>query len=677
MSGSNGVTVAEELLLLSMDEEYGEAITIPARNLGYALAGAVLMELSLKERIDTDSNTLIVTNPEPVGDDLLDPVLADIVETSGEPRNPEFWVRRVAGRSEDLRRQTLGRLAEQGVVEADDSGLFSLSRNARHARYRSAPQSEHKATGIRSRISQVIFSDEIPDIRSIVIIGLAHACDMFKHILSETEAEAASERIELVSRLELLNRQVVDAIQNLTLVESQSLRRTIEESGGGWPRAAGHLPLLGHALQFRNGLQNFFVKQYLELGPVFEVSALGRKQVVLAGPEANKFYQREGKDYIQSSRTIWPGFTEQYGANKVLPSLDGADHLRLRKALRDSYSRRVLLHHLPEATAVIDSELADFSLDRPYAVQRLTQRIVVQQLGILMAGTTSREYVDDIAKYTRMLVMVDMLHLYPKIITYRPKYRRATSRVRELFEHLIATHDTGSSKLEGHDLIDALVELRRSSPDFLTDTDLFLNMMGPYLAGIDTSSSSTSFMLYALLKQPELLEQVREEADQAFRNGIPTAEDLRNMPITHNVIMETLRLYPIVPVVPRTVVNSVNFGGYWIPAGTDIWLAIVVPHHLPEIYSDPEVFDIDRFSPERQEHKQPGAFAPFGLGMHSCIGQGAAQAQIALMVSTILHRAEISLDPPDYQLKVKYLPVPRPSFDFRIRISNWRNAPNT
>ncbi len=676
MSNSIGTTVAEELLLLSMDEEYGEALTIPARNLGYALAGAVLMELSLLERIDTGTDTLNVTNSEPVGDDLLDPVLADIVDTSGEPRTPEFWVRRIASGSEALRQKTLERLAEQGAIEADDSGLFSLSRKTRHARYHSAPQSQQDVADIRLRISQVIFSDEIPDIRSIVLIGLANACDMFKHMLSETEYEAASERIELISRLELLNRSVVDAIQNLTLSESQFLRREMQKSGGGWPTASGHLPLLGHALQFRNGLQSFLVKQYQELGPVFEVSLPRQKQVILAGPEANQFYQSEGKDYFQSNRAMWRGFTDQYGASKMITALDGADHLRLRKELRNNYSRRVILHHLPEATAAIDRELEEFSLNRPYAIHRLTQRVVIQQLGILMAGNAAQDYVEDIKQYARLIDMVYLLRLYPKITRYKPKYRRAASRMRKLLEDVIITHDTGLSKDEDPDLVDTLLELRRTSPDFLTDTDLFINMLGPYMAGIDTSSGSTSFMLYTLLKQPGLLEQVREEADRAFLSGAPTADDLRNMPTTHEVIMETLRLYPIVPVLIRTVANSFKFGEYWIPAGTNVWLASTVSHHLPEVYPDPYVFDVGRFSPERREHRQPGAYAPFGLGMHSCLGQGAAQAQMALIVATILHRAEIALDPPDYELKVDHWPIPRPSLGCRIRVSKWRDEPS-
>ena len=145
------------------------------------------------------------------------------------------------------------------------------------------------------------------------------------------------------------------------------------------------------------------------------------------------------------------------------------------------------------------------------------------------------------------------------------------------------------------------------------------------------------------------------------------------MPVTQRAILETLRLYPIVPVMVRTVANSFEFGGYWIPAGTSVWVAMPVSHHLPEIYPEPQRFDIDRFLPERREHGQPGAFAPFGYGPAQLPGTGGGPVvQMALINATILHRADIALDPPGYRLKLDSIPVPTPNRSFKIRVTRWR-----
>ncbi len=669
------ITFAEELLLLVMDEEYGEALNIPARTLSYALAGASLMDLALENRIDTGVEALVVTNPEPLGDSLLDPMLADIVALPGNPRTPDFWVRRVAERSEELRIATLERLAARGIVEADDSGFFSFSRLAQRGRRYSATQVQQEQP-VRLRILQVIFSDEIPDIRDIVIIGLAHACGIFPFILSEAEYQEARERIEFISRLELLSRSVIEAIQNLTLAESQALRRTIQEKGGGWPRASGYLPFIGHILQLREGTEAFLTEQYRRLGPVFEISLFSRKYLTLAGPEANRFFLRSGKDYLQASREIWPDFCQEFGATKVIAALDGAEHLRLRKAMRDGYSRKPLLQNLSETVAIIDYEMSQWPMNHPITGFYHIQRMGMYQLGLVMAGTPARDHVKDLIDFLHALEFTLLMRMYPKFMLRMPKVRRARARIRLLFERVLMAHEPTLRAGEEPNLVDALMELRHSSPEFMTDTDLLVNVMGPYLAGADTSTGAASFMLYMLLKRPDLLEPVREEADRLFADGTPTPEGLQNMPVTQRVILETLRLYPIVPIQPRTAVNTFNFGGYWIPAGTEVWLAMTVPHHLPEIYRDPDEFDIDRFTPERREHSQPGVFAPFGLGMHSCLGQGAAQIQMALLVATILHRAEIALDPPDYELKISHTPMPKPNPGFRFRVLKWRHTPS-
>ena len=666
------LNIAEELLLLVMDEDNGAATSVPARTLGYALAGAVLLELALQGRIDTTLETLEVTDPTPLNDNLLDPVLSDIVAVSQDGhRNPEFWVRRVAERSEELRSLTLERLTAAGVVEADDTGFYSLSRLVARARRYPATGGQYEQE-VWLRVLRTIFSDDIPDTRDIVIISLAHACDIFQRLLPADEYEAAQERIELISRLEMLSRSVIDGIRNLTLAEAYAQRRRIQEKGGGWPRASGYLPVIGHALQFRNTINGFLTEQYRNLGPVFEISLLGKKWLVLAGPEANRFLLQDGKECLHTDHVAWQGFAQQFGGTRALSGMDGPEHVRLRRLMRDGYSRGQLVKDPAQVVAIVDNEMRQWPDNRPVSVFPSVQRMVVDQLGTLMSGISPRENVEDILTFIHALEMVYMARMYPRFMAHTPKVRRARRRVEALFERVLAAHEPALSAGGTPNLSDTLMEMRRSTPDFITDTNLFVDSMGPFLAGADTSSAATSFMLYSLLKNPDVLERVREEADQLFADGVPTAAGLNAMPVTQRAIQETLRLHPIVPVMVRTVANSFEFAGYWIPAGTSVWVAMPVSHNLPELYPDPERFDIDRFLPERREHGRPGAYAPFGFGPHSCLGQGAAQVQMTLITATILNRAEIALDPLDYRMRLDSIPVPTPHRSFKIRLTRWR-----
>jgi cytochrome P450 len=95
---------------------------------------------------------------------------------------------------------------------------------------------------------------------------------------------------------------------------------------------------------------------------------------------------------------------------------------------------------------------------------------------------------------------------------------------------------------------------------------------------------------------------------------------------------------------------------------------MTVPHFLPELYPEPEKFDIDRFSHPRNEHRQRGAYAPFGLGDHTCLGAGITEIQLMVTMATIFHDYQFEIDPPTYTLKIEHEPTPAPSKDFQVKV---------
>ena len=82
-------------------------------------------------------------------------------------------------------------------------------------------------------------------------------------------------------------------------------------------------------------------------------------------------------------------------------------------------------------------------------------------------------------------------------------------------------------------------------------------------------------------------------------------------------------------------------------------------------------FDPDRY--DRREHLQPGAYAPFGRGTHSCLGQSLAEVLMGICAARLFHRLDISLESPDYVLKTKTAPTPGPAMSFKIKVDGQRN----
>ena len=197
----------EEILLLLLRDDDGKFTTIPQSSMDRAIAGAVLMELAMENRIDTDLEHLILIDATPVGDSLLDPTLAMIAE--GKESDARHWVEQTAQRAPEIREEALDRLVEQGILEREDDRFLWVFRSRRY------PMVDgHAEREVKLRIMGVLFSNEIPSPRDVVIICLAHACGIFGELLSKRELEQASARIEQVRKLDLIGQAMSQSIQD-------------------------------------------------------------------------------------------------------------------------------------------------------------------------------------------------------------------------------------------------------------------------------------------------------------------------------------------------------------------------------------------------------------------------------------------------------------------------------
>ena len=109
------------------------------------------------------------------------------------------------------------------------------------------------------------------------------------------------------------------------------------------------------------------------------------------------------------------------------------------------------------------------------------------------------------------------------------------------------------------------------------------------------------------------------------------------------MINESLRLVTPLPFNVRQAVRDTELLGYFIPAGTNINLWPGLNHRLPELWTDPEKFDPDRFAKPRTEHKRHRyAFAPFGGGAHKCIGMVFGQLEVKTVIHRLLRQYRLS-----------------------------------
>ena len=201
---------AEEIILLMLHDDDGKFAHVPSWSVDRALAGAVLMDLALENRIDTDTENLVLVDPTPVGDSLLDSTLAEIA--AGEQRDARYWVEETAKKADEIREESLNRLVAAGVLEPQEDRFLWVFRSRRYPVVDGTAERE-----VKLRVMGVLFSDEIPDPRDVVIIALADACGIFRELLSKRELEQATPRIEQVRKLDLIGQAMARTIQDMEI----------------------------------------------------------------------------------------------------------------------------------------------------------------------------------------------------------------------------------------------------------------------------------------------------------------------------------------------------------------------------------------------------------------------------------------------------------------------------
>ena len=660
--------VTEELLLLIMDAENGGIRhSLPAHRRDAVIAGAVLMDLALENRIDTDPERLFLIDPAPVDDDLLDPVLRDIAGETGT-HDTAYWISRTARHGAAIRKKALDRLIGHRILEAEANGLVFPSRLVARA-HRYPTRDGETVKEVQSRVMTTLFSEDIPEPRDVIIIGLAAACDVFESILSREELGDVRERIATISRLDLMGRTIRESMRTVKPeTPSATVVRPLEEI----PEVPG-FPLAGNAFQMAGDLREFLGGNYRKHGPIFRIRAFGQRFIALVGPEANVFLARISGTHLRSYEP-YRDFGIAMGAHRVMLNMDGPEHLRMRKLQVNGYSPKTFESNLDMAHDATQRLIGEWPQGQPVGVQLAMQKIIAEQIGLCCTGVSPSAYIDDLIHFLGTIVTVHVTKRLPRQVERLPKFRRAERRLQELYERILEAHRPETRGGKPPDFVDDLLEMNRSDPQLLPETDLRANVLAPYLVGIDTSASVCAFMLYALLTHPDLLERMQSEVDDLYERGPPTPEGLRKLDVTHRVALETLRIYPIIPAVPRIVSNSFEFGGYRVPAGAQVLLGTTVSHHLPECFPDPERFDIERYSQSAQQHRQPGAFAPFGVGRHRCLGSGFSEVQVALTMATIVREAELVLDRPERPLKIKLTPAPHPDASLRFRLVRRRRG---
>ena len=209
---------AEEFLLLLRNED-GALSGASEWLVRPALGAAVLMDLAVERRIDTDADRLFLIDPTPVGDPMLDPMLAEIA-AARKTHDALYWVDHASRHADEIREAALARLTEMRVLELKDDRFLWIFGTRRYALVDAAAESL-----LVERIRSVLLTDEIPHPNDVVVITLADGCGLIATLLAPDELARAGPRLELVRKMDLIGRAFLEAMEFAVMPAAKKIDR--------------------------------------------------------------------------------------------------------------------------------------------------------------------------------------------------------------------------------------------------------------------------------------------------------------------------------------------------------------------------------------------------------------------------------------------------------------------
>jgi cytochrome P450 len=371
-----------------------------------------------------------------------------------------------------------------------------------------------------------------------------------------------------------------------------------------------------------------------EMGDVFRLGLPGFRPTMLVGPEANRFVLIDRRKELR-----WR--FEQDPVAKLLGHgilvEDGDLHDSIRRRMNPALHRKMLDTYVREMVRCTDEMTSTWTGDSPLNILDEMRRVAL----LILVQTMFR--VDFMPEMNRLwqpiLKLLDYISpglwlIWPGVP--RPGYQRAWQQMDNYLYRVIQARRENVG--EADDLLGLLVTTPGLSDALIRDQ--LLTML---IAGHDTSTALLAWVWVLLGSHPEAMQRAQAEVNAVLGSQSPTPAHMAQLCYLEQVVKETLRLYPPIHLGTRMAATDLEFQGYQIPKGARILYSIYLSHRHPKYWPNPDHFDPDRFTPEREKALPPFLYVPFGGGARICLGFLFSQIEANVVLARILQNFTLEL----------------------------------
>lgn len=468
------------------------------------------------------------------------------------------------------------------------------------------------------------------------------------------------------------------------------------------------LPLLsgrgldGHAAEFRRVRAELFVRLHRELGDIGKLRLFHIECVSVASPELVREVLVENARAFQKSIATRMAFYPLAG--RGLFTSEGDLWRRQRKLMAPLFLPAAVRGYAATMNEVIARHLDGWRDGDVIDAGREMTRITMAVVGKILFDADTFDDADELgaavgvmfgyladqggspALIARALAGAQLLELgelppwadrlrdgaidaLSRPFPWPTERRRALFAAIRLLDRKVQEmiDDRRRSPAGRDDLLTRLLQTRdEDDGSVMTDRQVRDEAVTLFVAGHETTATSTTWTLHFLSRHPDVYRRWKQEV--AGLGGRPaTADDAAHLVTTTGAFKEAMRLYPPAFLLDRVSAEEVRIGGHRFPRATTFFVSPYAVHRRPHLWPDPERFDPSRFTPEAEASRPRFAWIPFGAGPRVCIGATFATLEAQLLLAQIAQRFD--LEPVDQApLGPSFLTALRPARPVMLRI---------
>ena len=406
------------------------------------------------------------------------------------------------------------------------------------------------------------------------------------------------------------------------------------------PRFRG-LPILGVLPKIWRDPLGFFGEVARECGDVARIGTGTFTLYLVSSPDAiGHIFQGNAKNYWKGKGLAAAAAVMGQG----LVTSEGELWERQHRLIQPAFGSQRLAAYLPsmhEATLALLDRWRERSrtgeaFDLADDMRRLTLQVICRILFNADWTPTDLEAISSGVEVANDKINRSAWNLFPVLerlpTPLNRRFRRALATLDDVVYGKIRVRR--AAQRGGQDLLAQLLEAKDPKTDSrMSDRQLRDEIVTLFIAGHDTPANALSWTFYLLARHPDWAQRTAEEANHVLSDCRPVLEVMERLDVAGRVLKESMRLYPPAWMIVRTPFEDDVLGGYPVPAGAPILLSQYVVHRHPSYWDNPEIFDPERWTPERSASRHRFAYFPFGGGGRFCTAHGLAMILGKLVVA--------------------------------------------